>query len=169
MCLLSHTLMPRAYLGSLCGWGGPPGPSMGLGSEGMACGLTGGGACFTTGGGACGTGPAPPVLLWSIAAHVLLPAWGAPAGKTTDWLIDHWLINWLLRLNVFESERPTPKPLSKPMLTYCQLDPKEHIAMKISFEIQIFTFKKMPLNMSSAKWRPFCPGEMTSAIAMPYL
>ena len=27
-----------------------------------------------------------------------------------------------------------------------------------SFEIQIFSFKKMPLNLSSAKWRPFYPG-----------
>ena len=27
-----------------------------------------------------------------------------------------------------------------------------------NFEIQIFSFKKMRLNMSLAKWRPFCPG-----------
>ena len=30
---------------------------------------------------------------------------------------------------------------------------------EILFEIQIFSFKKMHLNMSSAKWRPFFPGE----------
>ena len=29
---------------------------------------------------------------------------------------------------------------------------------EILFEIQIFSFKKMRLNMSSAKWWPFCPG-----------
>ena len=29
---------------------------------------------------------------------------------------------------------------------------------EILFEIQVFSFKKMRLNMSSAKWRPFCPG-----------
>ena len=29
---------------------------------------------------------------------------------------------------------------------------------EILFEIQIFSFKKMCLNTSSAKWRPFCPG-----------
>ena len=29
---------------------------------------------------------------------------------------------------------------------------------EILFEIQMFSFKKMRLNMSSAKWRPFCPG-----------
>ena len=29
---------------------------------------------------------------------------------------------------------------------------------EISIGIQTFSFKKMHLNMSSAKWRPFCPG-----------
>ena len=29
---------------------------------------------------------------------------------------------------------------------------------EISIEIQTFSFKKMHLNMSSAKWRPFCLG-----------
>ena len=29
---------------------------------------------------------------------------------------------------------------------------------EISIEIQTFLFKKMHLNMSSAKWRPFCLG-----------
>ena len=29
---------------------------------------------------------------------------------------------------------------------------------EISIGIQIFSFKKMRLNMSSAKWRPFCLG-----------
>ena len=29
---------------------------------------------------------------------------------------------------------------------------------EILFEIEIFSFKKMHLNMLSAKWRPFCPG-----------
>ena len=29
---------------------------------------------------------------------------------------------------------------------------------EISFEIQRFSFKKMPMNMSSVKWRPFCLG-----------
>ena len=42
------------------------------------------------------------------------------------------------------------KPLSEPMLPYCQLDSKEHISMKFLFEIQMFSTKKMPLDMSSA-------------------
>ena len=36
--------------------------------------------------------------------------------------------------------------------------PKGIYSNEIIFEIQIFSFKKMHLNMSSAKWRPFCPG-----------
>ena len=47
------------------------------------------------------------------------------------------------------------EPLSEPMLTYCQLEPKDHVSMKMYFKIQIFSFKKMRLNMLSAKWRPF--------------
>ena len=49
------------------------------------------------------------------------------------------------------------KPLSEPMLLYCQLNPKEHFSV-ILFEIRKFSFKKMHLKMSFAKWRPFCLG-----------
>ena len=52
------------------------------------------------------------------------------------------------------------KPLPEPMQTYCQLDPREYISMKFLFEIEIFPFKKMRLNMS-AKWQPFCLGGMS--------
>ena len=48
------------------------------------------------------------------------------------------------------------KPLSEPMLTYCQLGT---YFSEILFDIQIFSFKKMRWNMSSEKWRPFCWGE----------
>ena len=48
------------------------------------------------------------------------------------------------------------KPLSEPMLTYCQLDPKEHISMKFYLKFKYFHSTKMHLNMSSAKCRPFC-------------
>ena len=50
------------------------------------------------------------------------------------------------------------KPLSEPMLTYL-------------FEMQIFSFNKVRLNTSTAKWRPLCPGgdELThSGISKPY-
>ena len=48
------------------------------------------------------------------------------------------------------------KPLPEPMLTYCQLDPYEQ--NKIGIKVQYFSFTKMHSIMSSAKWRPFCPG-----------
>ena len=51
------------------------------------------------------------------------------------------------------------KPLSEPMLPYCQLGPKEHISVsEIAFKIQKFSFKKMHWKFSSAKCRPCCPG-----------
>ena len=34
------------------------------------------------------------------------------------------------------------KPLSKPMLTYCQLDPKEHISMKFNLKFKYFHSRK---------------------------
>ena len=50
------------------------------------------------------------------------------------------------------------KPSSKPMLDYCQLDPWEQTSVKFFIKIQKFSFIKMHLKTSSAKWRPFCPG-----------
>ena len=49
------------------------------------------------------------------------------------------------------------KPLPKPALTYCQLDPKEKTSVKYEY-IMICTFsvKKMHLKMLSAKCRQFC-------------
>ena len=51
------------------------------------------------------------------------------------------------------------KPLSKPMLRYCQWDPQEQNSVKTRIKIQDFSFMKMYLKMSSANRRPFCPGE----------
>ena len=42
------------------------------------------------------------------------------------------------------------KPLSKPMITYRKLDPKEHNSMKY-----LLKFKEMHLQILSAKWLPF--------------
>ena len=47
------------------------------------------------------------------------------------------------------------KPLSKPMLGCCQLNPQEQTS--VIFFYQNFSFMKMLLNTSSAKWRPICP------------
>ena len=40
---------------------------------------------------------------------------------------------------------------------------------EISIEIQTFLFKKMHLNMSSAKWRPFCLGLNVLILSRLYL
>ena len=49
------------------------------------------------------------------------------------------------------------KPLSKPMLGYCQLDPLGTNFSEVLIKAQNFSFMKMHLNVSSAKWWPFCP------------
>ena len=51
-----------------------------------------------------------------------------------------------------------PKPLFEPMLAYWSIGPLGTNFSKILIEVQIFSFKKMNLKMSSVKWRPFCPG-----------
>ena len=48
------------------------------------------------------------------------------------------------------------KPLSEPILPYCQLDPYEQISMNFFIEIQIFSLKKMHLKMLSVTGLPFC-------------
>ena len=48
------------------------------------------------------------------------------------------------------------KILSKPMLAYCQLGPWTSVGFFI--ENLIFSFKKMQLKISSAKWRTLCLG-----------
>ena len=48
------------------------------------------------------------------------------------------------------------KASPEPMLTYCQLDHKEHISMAFSWEIQNFSFKKMDLKCRLHDEQPFC-------------
>ena len=50
------------------------------------------------------------------------------------------------------------KPLSESMAIYYQLDLKVTYFNEILFEIEIFSFKQMRLNMSFAKWRPSVQG-----------
>ena len=51
------------------------------------------------------------------------------------------------------------KPLSKPMPGYCRLYPYEQTSTTFVITIQNYSFTKMHLNISSAKWRPFCLGK----------
>ena len=50
------------------------------------------------------------------------------------------------------------KPLSKPMLGYCQFGPLGTNFSEILIKILNFSFMKMHLKIWSAKRRPFCPG-----------
>ena len=56
------------------------------------------------------------------------------------------------------------KPLSVPMLDYHKLDSWEQASLVFFIKIHNFSFAKMHLKISSAKWRPFCPGEMSLSI-----
>ena len=72
------------------------------------------------------------------------------------------------------------KPLSKPMLGYCQLDPWEQTLVKWALRITLqwlfnqnasFWFTEMHLEISSAKWRPFCSrgDELTHILLVPHM
>ena len=50
------------------------------------------------------------------------------------------------------------KPLSKPLLRLLPTGPLGTNFSEILIIIQNFSFTKMHLKISSAKWRPFCPG-----------
>ena len=78
------------------------------------------------------------------------------------------LLNWLRPSDpyVHQPTRPSlvqimachlagPKTLSKPMVLYCQLDPKGHNSVKFYFKFK-FPLKEMHLKILSAKWRPSC-------------
>ena len=49
------------------------------------------------------------------------------------------------------------KPLSKPMMSYCQLDPREQTSMKFQSKYKTF-IHEMHMKITSVKWRPSCPG-----------
>ena len=50
------------------------------------------------------------------------------------------------------------KPLSKPMLGYCQLDCQEQTSVKIESEFYHFHSRKCIWKCHLPEWRPFCPG-----------
>ena len=73
-------------------------------------------------------------LISPIVTHTCLSEWG-----------QHWI-------RKFDA-----KPLSKPMLGFCQLQSKIKFT-EILIKIQNISFTKMHLKFSSAKWQPFCTG-----------
>ena len=64
------------------------------------------------------------------------------------------------RVQIMACHLAGAKPLSEPILEYCQIGPLGTNFSEILTEIQNFSFMKMHLKMSSAKWRPFYPGKM---------
>ena len=50
------------------------------------------------------------------------------------------------------------KPLSEPMLPYCQLDPKEHISVKFCLKLRSFHSRKCTGKCRLPKGRPSCLG-----------
>ena len=59
------------------------------------------------------------------------------------------------------------KPLSKPNAGSLSIRPLETTFSEIVIKIQNDSFTKMHLKLSSAKWRPFCPGEMRYLMGSP--
>ena len=50
------------------------------------------------------------------------------------------------------------KPLSEPVLGYCQLNSWEQISVKFEWEFYHFHSRKCFWNCCLPKWQPFCPG-----------
>ena len=56
------------------------------------------------------------------------------------------------------------KPLSKPTLVYCQLDPQIQTSVKFYSKFRTFHSRKCIWKCCLPKCRPFCPGEMSQLI-----
>ena len=59
------------------------------------------------------------------------------------------------------------KPLSEPMLPYCQLNPKEHISVKFYLKFKSFHLRKCTWKCRLPKWWPFCLG--LNVLKMSYM
>ena len=57
-------------------------------------------------------------------------------------------------------------PISAPMLTYCQLEPKEHISMKLYLKSKYFHSRKCVWTCLP-QWRPFVQGETSLTLCLP--
>ena len=66
-------------------------------------------------------------------------------------------VNYPPLVQIMTCRLVSTKPLSEPMVEYCQLGPQEQ-SSEISVVNQTFSFKKLHLRISYAKWRPFSLG-----------
>ena len=95
--------------------------------------------------------------------HTLLNAHDTCAKSGENCMLTHWgqvtHIGVIKNTNIASDNGLSPvgaKPFSESILPYCQLGPEEHISINVLSEIRKFSFKKIHLNRSSAKWQPFC-------------
>ena len=57
------------------------------------------------------------------------------------------------------------RPLSEPMLIYCQLESWEQISVKFESEFYHFHSRKCIRKCHLPNWQPFCPGEIVEVVA----
>ena len=58
------------------------------------------------------------------------------------------------------------KPLSKPLLGYYQLDPKERTSLKLYSKYKTFHSRKCIWKCRLSEWRTFCPGKMSFNVSI---
>ena len=72
----------------------------------------------------------------------------------------HWW-TWSTLVQVVACHLSGATPLPAPMLPYYQLDAWEQTSVNFESKIKNFSFIKMHLKLSPAKWWPYCTGEMS--------
>ena len=79
----------------------------------------------------------------------LILRWGNKKSPRGQWVnspppsaayMCQWIVSALVQIMACRLDGA--KPLSEPMLTYCQLDPKEHISMKFHLKLKYFHSRK---------------------------
>ena len=98
------------------------------------------------------------VIIWLHALVDMSSLTGVYSSPLSAAYMRQWIGSALVQ--IMACRLLSTKPLSEPMLGYCQLDPWEQIWNfgEISIKIQNFSLVKMHLKILSAKWQPFCPG-----------
>ena len=78
--------------------------------------------------------------------------WHVSMTRLTTQFSQNYFEHWWSRSTLVEviACQASPKPLSEPMLTYCQLDPWEQTSLKFESKHTNFLSKRMYMKMSSA-------------------
>ena len=72
-------------------------------------------------------------------------------------LVIYASVDWVIIGSVMACRLFGAKPLTEPMLVYCQLVSWEQISVKFEFEFYHFHTRKCIWKCRLPKWRPFCP------------